>query len=152
MRAAYAILLAATLVLAGCGLNSSGKRFIEIKDVSVESDSPELKREAQKSIEELVAEDGVEAMLFLEETTNVQPTSITSSGRATKRRLRYVLRWRLTVIAGETITGDYKYNQIVDNDETTHRANKLIDRRLFNNARRDGIQSMLADLKQRSFA
>ena len=152
MRAACATLLAAVLALAGCGLESSGKHFLEIGDVSVVSDSPELKREAQEAIGELVAGDGAEAMLFLEETTNVQPASLTSSGRATKRRLRYVLRWRLAVTGGETFTGDYKYNQIVDNDETTHRANRLIDRRLFNNARRDGIQSMLADLGQRSFA
>ncbi len=151
MRAALAALaLSLALAAAGCGLETSGKGQLRIGAVEVRADSAALRREAERALRVAGASGDGSPKLYLEETTDVQPTSLTGSGRATKRRLRYVLSWSLVPDEGEAVEGDYRYSQLVDNDDTTHRANKLADRRFFDSARRDGIRSMVAGLAQQS--
>ena len=144
MRFFCAIALALAVFSTGCGLEPSGQVSLDLGEVEITASSPLLEREAKKALK--TGAGAGSTKLILEERTSAEPTSLTTSGRASKRRLRYVLSWRMEAENGKSHVGDYRYSQLVDNDETTHRANRLVDRRFFANARRNGIQSMITEI------
>lgn len=148
MKTLAATALALALPLAGCGPMSVADHRDDLAncDFAVHSQQGRLANEAKMALgEQAVSGDG-KANLILDETTNSTLTSLTETGRASKRRLRYALHWRVEQGEAQEISGEHRQSQLVNHSDNSHRANKLVDRRFFDHARDDGIQVMVADL------
>ena len=146
MRILATFIVAAT-VLAGCSLQIADIRPLPFSAITVHANSSSLTAAMQNELRHLTMDGDDVPDLLLEEQTKVAATAIAAGGHAAKRHLNYVLEYRLEDSGELVFTGEYKYRQILENNETTHRANRLANRRFFDQARQDGVEKIIIDLK-----
>ena len=142
-------LLAAALLLAGCGLRAYDPRGLGAGPFEIESDSPALAADLELRLARLEADGSRPVRLRLQESVSSAAASRVTKGHATKRELRYELSYVLFEDGAELHRGDFSASQVLDNDETLHRANLLSDERFVERARLRGIDYLLVDLRRR---
>ncbi|MBF2735171.1 MAG: hypothetical protein ISN26_03665 [Betaproteobacteria bacterium AqS2] len=142
-------LLAAALLLAGCGLQAYDPRGLGAGPFEIDADSPALAADLRLRIARLEAAGGRPMRLRLDEGFSSGLASRVIKGHATKRELRYELSYVLYENGAELHRGDFSASQVLDNDETLHRANLLSDERFIEQARLRGIDYLLVDLRRR---